>query len=306
MRSPYGETSEALYLTSAYVYDSPEEAEKRFTGEAEGFVYSRYGNPTTKMFEERMRLLEGAQSCLSMSSGMAAVNAVFMSLLQKGDHVVASRALFGASLYLLNELLPRFGVESTLVDGGDMQDWRKAIRPNTKLLFLETPTNPTLELVDIKQVADIAHEAGALLVVDNVFATPILQQPLQLGADIVLYSATKHIDGQGRCLGGVVLGEEEYIQGPLREYLRQTGPTISPFNSWVMLKGLETLALRVQRHSESAARIAEFLSAQKGVRAIYPGLPDHPQHLLCQRQMSAGGPMVSFDVKVANSRPSAL
>ncbi len=298
MRSPYGETSEALYLTSSYVYPSPEEAAKRFTGEADGYIYSRYGNPTVSMFEERMRLLEGAQAAMATSSGMAAVNAVFMSQLSAGDHVLASRALFGASLYLLNELLPRLGIETSLVDGGDLDAWQAGIRANTKLVFLETPTNPTLELVDIASVAEIAHAVGARLAVDNVFATPVLQQPLELGADIVLYSATKHIDGQGRCLGGIVLGDSDYIDGELREYIRQTGPSLSPFNAWVMLKGLETLSIRVRQHGENAARLADFLADHPAVeRVMYPGRKDHPQHELGAKQMQGGGPLVAFEVR---------
>ncbi len=307
MRSQYGETSEALYLTSSYVYPSPEEAEKRFTGEAEGYVYSRYGNPTVTMFEERMRLLEGAEAAMATSSGMAAVNAVFMSQLSLGDHVLASRALFGASLYLLNELLPRLGIETTLVDGGDREAWQRGMQANTKLVFLETPTNPTLELVDIAEVAQIAHAGGADLVVDNVFATPILQQPLKLGADIVLYSATKHIDGQGRCLGGIVLGSSDYIEGALREYVRQTGPSLSPFNAWVMLKGLETLSIRVHRHCENAARVADFLAEHGAInRVLYPGRQDHPQFDLHKKQMGAGGPLVAFEVKGGKSEAFAL
>ncbi len=299
MRSSYGETSEALYLTSGYVYPSAQEAANRFTGEAEGYVYSRYANPTVTMFEERMRLLEGAPAAMATSSGMAAVNAVFMSLLKAGDHVLASRALFGASLYLLNVLLPRFGVETTLVDGADLKAWESAMRPETKLVFLETPTNPTLDLVDIGAVAQIARAGDAKLVIDNVFATPVLQKPLELGADIVLYSATKHIDGQGRCLGGIVLGDEDYIGGELMQFCRQTGPSLSPFNAWVMLKGLETLSIRVRQHCENAAKVADFLAGHKAVeRVIYPGRDDHPQHDLCVRQMGGvGGPLVSFEVK---------
>lgn len=307
MRSQYGETSEALYLTSSYVYPSPEEAEKRFTGDSDGYVYSRYGSPTVSMFEERMRLLEGAEAAMALSSGMAAVNAVFMSQLEKGDHVLASKSLFGASLYLLNELLPRFGVETTLVDGGDLEAWQAGLRKNTKLVFLETPTNPTLELVDIEKVAQIGHSVGAKIVVDNVFATPILQKPLQLGADIVLYSATKHIDGQGRCLGGIVLGTKDYIDVELREYIRQTGPSLSPFNAWVMLKGLETLSLRVRQHCENSARIADFLGSHKAIaRVMYPGREDHPQFELHKKQMSAGGPLVSFEVNGGKSEAFAF
>jgi len=299
MRSQYGETSEALYLTSSYVYPSPQEAAKRFTGDSDGYIYSRYGNPTVTMFEERMRLLEGAQAAMATSSGMAAVNAVFMSLLGAGDHVLASKALFGASLYLLNELLPRFGVETTLVDGGDLVAWQKGIRKNTKLVFLETPTNPTLELIDIEAVAKIAHSVDAKLVVDNVFATPVLQQPFLLGTDIVLYSATKHIDGQGRCLGGIVLGDKDYIEGDLMQYIRQTGPSLSPFNAWVMLKGLETLSIRVRQHCGNARKVADFLKTHKAIkRVIYPGHKEHPQHDLCEKQMGGdGGPLVSFELK---------
>ncbi len=299
MRSQFGETSEALYLTSSYVYPSPEDAAQRFTGDAEGYIYSRYGNPTVTMFEERMRLLEGAQAAMATSSGMAAVNAVFMSLLGAGDHVLASKALFGSSLYILNELLPRFGVETTLVDGGDLDAWQKGIRQNTKLVFLETPTNPTLELVDIKAVAQIAHSVDAKLVVDNVFATPVLQQPFLLGTDIVLYSATKHIDGQGRCLGGIVLGDKDYIEGDLMQYIRQTGPSLSPFNAWVMLKGLETLSIRVRQHCSNAKKVADFLKTHKAIgRIIYPGHKEHPQHDLCEKQMGGdGGPLVAFELK---------
>jgi O-succinylhomoserine sulfhydrylase len=299
LRSPYGETSEAIYLTSGYVYDSAGQARDRFTGDDEGYVYSRYGNPTVSMFEERMRLLEGAQAAMATSSGMAAVNAVLMSIAEQGARIVASKALFGASLYLLNQLLPRFGVETVLVDGSSLDEWRTAAGQGADLFFLESPTNPTLELVDIAAVAQIAHEAGGVLAVDNVFASPVLQKPLELGADIVLYSATKHIDGQGRCLGGVVLGAEEYINGPLREYIRQSGPSLSPFNAWVMLKGLETLGLRMERHCANAARLADFLAAHdKVVRLIYPGRKDHPQHELAMRQMNgSGGPMLAFELK---------
>ena len=235
---------------------------------------------------------------MATSSGMAAVNAIFMSQLSSGDHVLAAKALFGASLYLLNELLPRLGIETTLVDGGDLKAWQAGIKPNTKLVFLETPTNPTLDLIDLEQVAKIAHSVGAKLVVDNVFATPILQQPLKFGADIVMYSATKHIDGQGRCLGGIVLGSADYIDGDFREYVRQTGPSLSPFNAWVMLKGLETLSIRVRQHCENAAKVADFLGAHKAIsRVMYPGREDHPHHDLCQKQMGAGGPLVSFEIK---------
>ena len=270
----------------------------RFKGEADGYVYSRNGNPTVSMFEERMRLLEGTEAAMATSSGMAAINAVFMSQLSSGDHVLAAKALFGSSLYLLKELLPRLGIEVTLVDGGDLDAWQAGIRANTKLVFLETPTNPTLDLIDLEKVAEIAHSVGAKLVVDNVFATPILQQPLKFGADIILYSATKHIDGQGRCLGGIVLGSKDYIDGDFREYVRNTGPTLSPFNAWVMLKGLETLSIRVRQHGVNAAKVADFLAEHKSIALVkYPSRADHPHYDLHKKQMGGGGPLVAFEIK---------
>ncbi len=297
-RSEHGETSEALYMTSGYRYDSPEAAEARFLGEEQGFIYSRYANPTVAMFEERMALLEGAEAARATASGMAAVNAALISQLSAGDHVVASRALFGSCLYIVNDLLPRFGVSSTLVDGTDLDQWRAAVRPETKCFFLETPSNPTLEIIDLAAVAEIAKGAGACLVVDNVFATPILQHPLELGADVVVYSATKHIDGQGRCLGGVILASQEFCDGPLKDYLRHTGPCMSPFNAWTLLKGLETLDLRVRRHCDNALSVAEALCGNAAVETvIYPGLPAHPQHNLALSQMGCGGPLVAFDIK---------
>jgi O-succinylhomoserine sulfhydrylase len=298
LRSQFGETSEAIFLNSGYVYDSAEQAEARFKGDEEGFVYSRYANPTVAMFEARMCALEGAEAARGTASGMAAVAASLLSHLKAGDHIVSARALFGSCRYIVEDLAPRYGIESTLVDGRDLGAWEQAVRPNTRAFFFETPTNPTLELVDIEAVAAIAHKAGAVVVVDNVFATPLLQRPMPLGADIVVYSATKHIDGQGRCLGGVVLGKRDFIDETLHNYLKHTGPSLSPFNAWVLLKGLETLSVRVARHDASAANIADFLADRPEVaRVFYPGRADHPQHALAQKQMSGGGPMVAFDLK---------
>jgi O-succinylhomoserine sulfhydrylase len=298
LRSQFGETSEAIFLNSGYVYDNAEQAERRFKGDEEGFVYSRYSNPTVDMFEKRMCALEGAEAARGTASGMAAVNASLFSFLKAGDHVVSARALFGSCRYIVEDLLPRFGVQTTLIDGRDLSAWEAAMRPNTRAVFFETPTNPVLELVDIEAVSKIAHRASALVVVDNVFATPMLQRPIPLGVDIVVYSATKHIDGQGRCLGGVVLGTKEFIEDKLHTYLKQTGPSLSPFNAWVLLKALETLPLRVERQSASAAAVADFLAEQKEVvRVFYPGRDDHPQRELAKRQMAGGGPMVAFEVK---------
>ena len=296
-RSPYGETSEALFLTQGFVYDTMEAAEARFKGEDPGFIYSRVSNPTVAMFEARMALIEGAEAARATASGMAAVTAALMGQVKAGDHVVAAKALFGSCRYVVEELLPRFGVASTLVDGADLGQWQDAMLPNTKTLFLESPTNPTLDLVDIAAVADIAHRGGATLVVDNVFATPLLQSPLTLGADCVVYSATKHIDGQGRCLGGVILASTDFIDKHVHNFLRQTGPALSPFNAWVLLKGLETLPVRVAAQVASAGRIADFLAAQSGVtRVLYPGRADHPQAALARRQMSGGGTLIAFEV----------
>ena len=297
LRSQFGETSEAVFLNSGYVYDSPEQAEARFKGEAEGYVYSRYANPTVSMFERRMCALEGADAARGTASGMAAVAASLLCFLKAGDHVVSGRALFGSCLYIVEDLLPRYGISSTLVDGRDLSAWEAAVRPNTKAFFFETPTNPTLELVDIEAVAKIAKGCGALTVVDNVFATPLGQRPIELGADIVVYSATKHIDGQGRCLGGVVLGPQDYIDETLHTFLKHTGPSLSPFNAWVLLKGLETLPLRVARQCESATRIADFLADRPEIsRVYYPGRTDHPQYDLAKKQMAFGGPMLTFEV----------
>jgi O-succinylhomoserine sulfhydrylase len=298
LRSQFGETSEAIFLNSGYVYDSAEQAEARFKGDEEGFVYSRYANPTVAMFEARMCALEGAPAARGTASGMAAVAASLLCHLKAGDHVVSARALFGSCRYIVEDLLLRYGIETTLVDGRDLDAWVEAVKPNTRAFFFETPTNPVLELVDIEGVCAIAKKANALVVVDNVFATPLLQRPMQLGADIVVYSATKHIDGQGRCLGGVVLGSQEFIEEKLHNFLKHTGPSLSPFNAWVLLKGLETLTLRVERHGASAASIADFLGQRKEVeRVYYPGRADHPQAALAKRQMAGGGPMVAFEVK---------
>jgi O-succinylhomoserine sulfhydrylase len=296
-RSPFGETSEALFLTQGFVYNSAEIAEKRFLGEDEGFQYSRFGNPTVAMFESRMALLEGAEAAKATATGMAAVTAALMGQVRAGDHVVASSALFGSCLYIVQDLLPRFGVETTLVDGFDLAQWKAALRPNTKTAFLESPTNPGLGVLDISGVADVVHSVGATLVVDNVFATPMLQRPLELGADCVVYSATKHIDGQGRCLGGVILGSQAFIDTHIQVFLRQTGPAMSPFNAWVLLKGLETLPLRVAQQQANAEKIADFLAGEaKIARVYYPGRKDHPQYELAQRQMQGGSTMVAFDV----------
>ena len=296
-RSPYGEIAEPIYLTQSFAYDSAEAADRRFSGEDPGFIYARYGNPTVKMFEDRLALLEGAESCRALASGMAAVNIALLGLLKAGDHMVASRALFGSCRWIITQLLPRFGVESTLVDGTDLEAWRNALRPNTRLLFLESPANPLLEIIDIPAVATIAHEAGAKLVVDNAFASPILQSPLPMGADVVIYSATKHIDGQGRVLGGAILGGAALLDEAYKDIVRHTGPALSPFSAWVLLKGMETLELRVMRQSATATLLADEVAAHRAVRRVfYPGRPDHPQAAVAQRQMKAGGTIMAFDL----------
>lgn len=297
LRSQFGETSESLFLTQGFVYDSAEACEARFKGDEPGYVYSRFSNPTVAMFEARMAALEGAEAARATASGMAAVTLALMGQVKAGDHVVAAKALFGSCRYIVEDLLPRFGVASTLVEGTDLDQWRKAVRPNSKTFFLESPTNPTLEVIDIGAVAKIAHKAGATLVVDNVFATPLWQSPLALGADCVVYSATKHIDGQGRCLGGVILASEEFIQKHIHMLLRQTGPCMSPFNAWVLLKGLETLAVRVRRQTDTAATVSVALFEHpKIARLIYPGRPDHPQAKIIHKQMRAGSTLVAFEV----------
>jgi len=296
-RSPYGEISEALYLTQSFAYDSAEAADRRFSGEEPGFIYQRFGNPTTQMFEDRLALMEGAQSCRATASGMAAVHIALTGLLRAGDHLVAGRALFGSCRWIVSEWLPRFGVETTYVDATDLQAWKNAVRPNTRAFLVESPANPLLEVTAIGAVAEIAHAAGAKLVVDNVFATPIFQKPLALGADLVVYSATKHIDGQGRVLGGAILGPEPLMTDAYKDILRHTGPALSPFNAWVLLKGLETLELRVRRQTDNAARVADVIAAhRKTERTNYCGRPDHPQAALIANQMTGGGNVIAFDL----------
>ena len=298
LRSQFGETSEALFLTQGYVYDSAEQCEARFKGQDPGFIYSRYSNPTIEMFERRMIQLEGAEAARSTATGMAAVTTAILAPLRAGDHVVASKALFGSCLYVVQDLLPRYGIETTLVDGLDLDQWQRALRPNTKSFFLESPTNPTLDVLDIPAIAEIAHSGGARLIVDNVFATPIWQSPLSLGADVVVYSATKHIDGQGRCLGGIILSSEAFIAEHIHNFMRQTGPSLSPFNAWALLKGLETLGVRVRAQTETAGKVADVLASHPKIsRLIYPGRADHPQAELVKKQMRAGSTLVGFEVK---------
>lgn len=298
LRSQFGETSESLFLTQGYVYDSAEQAEARFKNEEPGYQYSRFANPTVTMFEERVRLLEGSEACRATATGMAAVTSALMSYLSAGDHIVAARALFGSCRYVVEDLAPRFGIASTLIDGTDIEAWKAAIRPGTKAVFFETPANPTLDLVDIKAVSELAHAVGAMVFVDNVFATPMLQRPLQLGADVVMYSATKHIDGQGRCLGGAVCCTQKFVDDHLSVFIRQTGPSMSPFNAWVLLKGLETLPLRIKAQCETATKIADHLAEHPAIeRVIFPGRADHPQAELVARQMSGPGQIVAFVVK---------
>ncbi|MEH2550535.1 O-succinylhomoserine sulfhydrylase [Bradyrhizobium sp. AZCC 2262] len=298
LRSQFGETSEALFLTQGYVYDSAEQCEARFKGQDPGFIYSRYSNPTIEMFERRMIELEGAEAARSTATGMAAVTTAILAPLRAGDHVVASKALFGSCLYVVQDLLPRYGIETTLVDGLDLDQWRRALRPNTKSFFLESPTNPTLDVLDIPAIAEIAHSGGARLIVDNVFATPIWQSPLSLGADVVVYSATKHIDGQGRCLGGIILSSEAFITEHIHNFMRQTGPSLSPFNAWALLKGLETLGVRVRAQTETAGKVADALASHPKIsRLIYPGRADHPQAELVKKQMRAGSTLIGFEVK---------
>ena len=296
-RSPHQETSEALYLTSGFVYDTAEEAEAAFKGDHKRYIYGRYGNPTVTAFEERLRLLEGAEVCKGTASGMAAVHAALICQLQAGDKVVASRALFGSCHYIINELLPRFGVETHLVDGTDYDQWEAAIGSNVTVTFLESPSNPTLEIIDIARVAELTHAAGGKLVVDNALASPVVQKPLSLGADVVIYSATKHIDGQGRSLGGAILGPTEIVEEKLSNIMRHTGPSLSPFNAWILLKGLETLDLRVERHSRNAHQVAVFLNNHSNIsKVLYPGLATHPDYALAQKQMRDGGTVVTFEL----------
>src|SRR5215469_13797458 len=303
-RSAFGETAEALYLTQSFIYDTAEGADARFAGNDPGYIYSRYGNPTVTMFQDRLALLEGAEACRATASGMAAVQLSLMGLLRAGDHVVAGKALFGSCRWILNNWGPRFGVETTFVDGWDTEAWRRAMRPTTKVAFIESPANPLLEITDVAAVAAAAHAVGAKVVVDNVFATPIYQKPLTLGADIVVYSATKHIDGQGRVLGGAVLGANALLEEAYRDLIRHTGPALSPFNAWVLLNGLVTLDLRVRAMSATAAGLADRIAAHPKVMTIrYPGRTDHPQHEIAARQftgggnqMIGGGNLVAFDL----------
>jgi len=307
LRSPYGETSEAIYLTQGFVYENSAAAEARFKGETEGFIYARYASPTNDMFEKRMCLLEGAEDARALASGMAAVAAAILCQVKAGDHIVAARALFGSCRWVVETLAPRYGVECTLIDGRDLKNWESAIRPNTKLFFLESPTNPTLEVVDIAGVAALAKQIGAKTVVDNVFATPLFQKPLDLGVDIVVYSATKHIDGQGRCLGGVILADKQWTEEVLQDYFRHTGPAMSPFNAWVLLKGLETLPLRIRQQAANAAAIADALADSKKVaRVIYPGRKDHPQADIIAKQMTGGSTLVALELKGGKEAAFAL
>ncbi len=296
-RSHNNETSEPIYLTSGYVYETPEEAESRFLGESEGYIYSRYGNPTVRAFELKLCEIEGCEKSIATSSGMAAVNSTFMSMLKSGDHVISSKALFGSCRYILEEILPRFGVEVSFIDGTNLKEWMKALRPETVFGFLESPSNPMLEISDISKIAEILKNSGKKLIVDNAFCTPIIQKPIELGADIVIYSATKHIDGQGRCLGGAVMGSEDYIENTLRPYTRHTGPSLSPFNAWVLHKGLETLKIRIDKHSSNALSVSNVLLSNKKIkRVIFPGLDSHPQYTLSKKQMNGPGSIITLEI----------
>ena len=298
LRSGFDETAEALYLTSGFVYDSAEQAEAAFKDEVDKFIYSRYGNPTVAMFEERLRLLEGAEACFATASGMSAVFVALSALLGQGDRVVASRGLFGSCFVILDEILPRWGVETVFVDGPDLDQWRDALSQPTTAVFFETPSNPMQELVDMRAVSDLAHAAGAQVVVDNVFGTPVFSRPLDFGADVVVYSATKHIDGQGRTLGGAVLGRREFVDGPVKNLMRHTGPAMSPFNAWVLVKGLETMSLRVRHQAASTLTLARALEEHPKVRrVVYPWLESHPQHELAKAQMTGGGTVVTFEIE---------
>ena len=297
-RSQFEETAEALYLTSGYVYGSAEEAAEAFDGARDRYIYSRYGNPTVQMFIDRLSAIEGAEAGAATASGMSAVFTALLGLLRKGDRLVASRALFGSCAHICTHILPRYGIETELIDGNDPAAWERALSRPTKAVFLETPTNPQLDIVDLKAVSELAHAAGAQVVIDNVFATPLLQKPLELGADVVVYSATKHIDGQGRCLGGAILGTRKFCDEDLQPFIRHTGPSMSPFNAWVLLKGLETLAVRVERQCRTALEVARWLEGRAGVRrVIYPFLDSHPQAALARRQMKDGGTVATFEIE---------
>ena len=302
-RSGFGETSEAMFLTSGFVYEEAAQAEAAFKNQNDRFIYSRFSNPTVEMFAERLRLAEGAEACRTTATGMAAVFASLACQVRTGDRVVASRALFGSCLYILTDILPRFGIETIIVDGTDMDQWQRAFAKKTAAVFIETPSNPGLEIIDIRAVSELAHKAGALVIIDNVFASPVLQRPLELGADIVVYSATKHIDGQGRTLGGAILGSAKFCGEILQPFLRHTGPALSPFNAWVLLKGLETLELRMAQHCKNAREVADFLTRQNGLtKVLYPGLASHPQHQLAKKQMSDFGNIIAFEVDGGKAR----
>lgn len=307
MRSQFGETSEAIFLTSGYAYDSAEQAAARMSGDEEGYVYSRYGNPTNQMLADRLALLEGAETCRVTASGMGAISSAMIAPCRAGDRVVAATALFGSCRHIVSTILPRYGVETEFVPGGDLKAWEAALSRPTRLVLIESPSNPLLDAVDIAAVAKLAHAAGAQLIVDNVFATPIFQRPLELGADIVVYSATKHMDGQGRVLAGAILGKADFIEEFIDPWLRHTGPAISPFNAWVVMKGLETLDLRVRQASRNAAVIADAIAGHPSVRAVrYPARDDHPDFAIHQRQMSGGGSLVAFSVKGGRSEAFKL
>jgi O-succinylhomoserine sulfhydrylase len=298
VRSNFDETSEALFLTSGYAYNSAEEAEATFKGESTHFQYSRFGNPTVSMFENRLAALEGAEACRATSTGMSAVFFALLALLKTGDRIVAARQLFGSCHYIINELLPKYGIQGEFVDGGDLAQWEKALSTPANAVLFESPSNPMLDIVDVKAVCDLAHKAGAKVVLDNAFATPMLQRPLEFGADVVVHSATKYIDGQGRTLGGAILGSREFILDKLQPIIRNTGPSLSPFNAWVLVKGMETLGLRIDRHCANARKVADALAAHPAIgRVLYPGRPDHPQHQLAAKQMSNFGGVVTFDIK---------
>jgi O-succinylhomoserine sulfhydrylase len=298
VRSNFGENAEALFLTSGFVYDNAEQAEATFKGEIEHYQYSRFGNPTVAMLEGRLAAIEGAEACRATATGMAAVHAAMLCQLRAGDRVVASRALFGSCHWIVSTLLPRYGIETLFVDGSDLTAWQQALSRPTAMVLLETPSNPMLDIIDLRAVADLAHAAGAIVVVDNVFATPLLQRPIEFGADVVVYSATKHMDGQGRVLGGAVLGRKHWIETMLQPFIRNTGPALSPFNAWVILKGLETMALRVKHSCQSAAALADHLAQAPGVcRALYPFRADHPQMALARAQMADGGTLVTFELE---------
>lgn len=302
MRSEFGETSEAMFLTSGYAYDSAEQAAARMSGDEEGYVYSRYGNPTNQMLAERLAALEGAETCRVTASGMGAISSAMIAPCSAGDRVVAASALFGSCRHICSTILPRYGVETEFVKGSDLEAWKRALSKPTRLVLIESPSNPLLEAVDIAAVAELAHAAGALLVVDNVFATPVFQKPLELGADITVYSATKHMDGQGRVLLGAILGQSEFIEEHIDPWLRHTGPAASPFNSWVVLKGLETIDLRVRQASANAARLADAIAAHPNIQKVhYPGRTDHPDYDIHHKQMESGGTLIAFSVKGARA-----